>query len=502
MTRRHDGPALWNGGLPDGGRPRGRLRAGALASALAAAGFLASAGAARAQAIDLSHGGPVSVTARDGIDWNQGEQIVVARGDARAIRGDVTVTADMLVAHYRKKAAPPGTVAKPAKPMPPVSMDRSAPPGAAQDAAPAAPGAASAAPGAAAPRVGTDTAASATAGAPGAAAQGVAPPTSAPPSSAPPTSAPPASASTDAPGAGGAAVADAAAPARPAGTAPGIGDDTGSNEIYRLEALGHVHIFTPTDQAWGDHATYDIDQAVLVLTGTGLKLVTPQDVLTARDAMEYWSGRHMSVGRGDAVVTTNDQRRVQADVLVGYTVDPNAPVVAGAAPARPAASAKPSAGSAKPGADPLTSSGKLQRVDGFGHVRVQTPTEIVTGDKGVYVPDTGIARIVGAVHITRGENVLNGAAAIVNMRTGLATLSQNPGTRVEGLIVPNSAPPTGAPGMPGAAPGVVPGAAGTRSAKPARADAAASGGATAGGAPQGPAVAATPAGTTLAGGVR
>ena len=39
------------------------------------------------------------------------------------------------------------------------------------------------------------------------------------------------------------------------------------NEIYRLEADGHVHIFTPTDQAEGDHAIYDIDQAVLVMTG-------------------------------------------------------------------------------------------------------------------------------------------------------------------------------------------------------------------------------------------
>ncbi len=265
-----------------------------------------------------------------------------------------------------------------------------------------------------------------------------------------------------------------------------------------------MHIFTATDQAWGDHATYDIDQAVLVLTGTGLKLVTPQDVLTARDAMEYWSTAHMAVGRGDAVVTTNDQRRVQADVLVGYTVDPNAPGPAANAVAPHAA--KPVAG--KPGADPLATSGKLQRVDGFGHVRVQTPTEIVTGDKGVYVPDSGIARIVGAVRITRGENVLNGAAAIVNMHTGLATLSQSPGARVEGLIVPNSAPPGAAPppaasgiapgvtqgAAPGAASGATPGTAATRPAKPARAGGA---GTTAA------ATAATQAaGTMQAGGVR
>lgn len=439
MTRGHAG---------GGGLRRGGLAAAVVASL--AAGGPGGAGAARAQAIDLSHGGPVSVTARDGIDWNQGAQIVVARGDARAIRGDVTVTADELVAHYRKKAVPAGTPAKLPKPLVPVQMDTSAPGGAAS---------------------GT--------GAPGTGASGTG--------------------VADAAGAGTAAAADAAAP-KLGGATPGIGDDTGANEIFRLEALGHVHIFTATDQAWGDHATYDIDQAVLVLTGSGLKLVTPQDVLTARDAMEYWSARHMAVGRGDAVVTTNDQRRVQADVLVGYTVDPNAPAPAagpGAHPAKPGTDKtgvdKQRVG--KPGADPLATSGKLQRVDGFGHVRVQTPTEIVTGDKGVYVPDTGIARIVGLVHITRGENVLNGAAAIVNMHTGLATLSQSPGTRVEGLIVPNSPSPASGPG----APAGTPKAAGGKTARPPRAGAAPEAGA-AGGA--GPSAAAPAAGATLAGGVR
>ncbi len=328
--------------------PRSGSRA-LLGRALVAAALLA-AGAVRAplraQAIDLSHGGPITVTSRDGIDWDQNAQQVIARGDARAVRGEVTVTADRLIAHYRKKAGAAGAP-KPA-------------------AAPGVPG----------------------------------------------------------------------APA---------GDDTGANEIYRLEAVGNVHIFTPTDQAWGDHAVYDIDQAVMVLTGHALKLVTPQDVLTARDVMEYWSQKHMSVGRGDAVVTTNDGRRVQADVLVGYSADPAAATPAGAPKAQPVA--------VKAGADPLTSGGKLQRVDGFGHVRVQTQTEIVTGDRGVYVPDTGIARIVGNVHITRGENELNGQAAIVNMHTGLATLSELPGSRVEGLIVPNaSGPPSGGPAPAGAAP--------------------------------------------------
>ena len=125
----------------------------------------------------------MNVTALGGIDWDQAVQTVTAHEDARAVRGTATVTADMLVAHYRKKAGAAGSGAPPA--------------GGVQKAA-----------------------ATATA----------------------------------------AAAADAVAPATEG--------DTGNNEIYRLNAEGHVHIYTQTDQAWGDHAVYDIDQSVLVLTAT------------------------------------------------------------------------------------------------------------------------------------------------------------------------------------------------------------------------------------------
>lgn len=303
--------------------------------------------AASGQALDLSHGGPVTVTAAGGIDWDQNAQTVTAHDDARAVRGDVTVTADRLIAHYRKKAG---------------STDSKRPP-----------------------------------------------------------------------------VTPAATPApSPAPTGvTGAPDDTGSNEIYRLNAEDHVHIYTQTDQAWGDHAVYDMDGAVMVLTGHALKMTTAQDLITARDSLEYWSQKHMAVGRGDATVTGNDGRRIKADTLVAYMVDNSQP---GAKPAGAAASAKPAPPPKKDDSkprDPLESSGKIQRVEAFGHVEVRTATEIVTGDRGVYVPDTGLARVIGHVHVTRGENQLNGAAAIVNMKTGVATMTEAPGGRVHGLVVPN-----------------------------------------------------------------
>jgi len=364
---------------------RGLLRAAGL---LALAALLGAGGAA-AQGLDLSHGGPVEVTARDGIDWLKDQQEIVARGDARAVRANVTVTADTLIAFYRKKAQAGGAAANAGGGKQPV------------------------------------TAAAATTS----------------PDNASPGSDPAA-----------------------AGAPPGPVDDTENSEVYRLEAIGHVHVFTPTDQAWGDHAVYDMDQAVLVLTGHELKLTTPQDVLTARDDMEYWSQKRMSVARGNAVVVTTDGRRIAADTLVGYSAAA-APSPSGATAKKPAAAA-----AGKPPADPLLASGKLQRVEAFGNASVRTATETVHGDRGVYVPDTGKARIVGHVRITRGQNQMNGVAADVDLKSGVSTLLSGPSERAEGLIMPNEAR-AGAPGSapdtsPGGAGGPKPGSGGPRKAKP------------------------------------
>jgi lipopolysaccharide export system protein LptA len=325
---------------------------------------------ARAQQLDMSQGGPVTVTAQDGIDWHQNDKQVIAHGNARAVRGNVTVDADRLIAYYRKKTDP------------------HAPAGAAKPDTPPAP------------------AAAATAGKPGTAAT------------------------------------------------PAADEENGGTEIYRLAAEGHVHIFTPTDQAWGDRAVYDMDQAVMVLTGGDLKLLTPNELMTARDAMEYYPQQHMAVARGNAVVVTKDAKRMAADTLVAYTTpDPPPPPAAPGGGATQVAAKTPEPAKtdpAKPGDDDSAAvSGKLKKVDAFGHVSVRTATDTVTGDKAVYVPDTGIARIFGNVRITRGENQMNGSEAEVNQKTGISRLlSGGPSERVQGLVMPNDANGPNSSGQP------------------------------------------------------
>ena len=323
-----------------------------------------------AQSLDLSGGGPVDVTARGGFEWRENEQIVIASDEARAVRDNVTVLADRLVARYRKKAPDPN--APPSAPKP------------------------------------------------------------------------------------------ANAPANP-NAIPGTGDDNGGNEVYRLEAHGHVRILTETDEAVGDDAVYDIDQAVLVMTGKNLKLTTPQQVMTARDTMEYWSQKHMAVGRGNAVVVTTDGRRLSGDVLVAFTTDDQAQTAPGQTPPGQTppgqtTAPKPVPVKAAPGepakADPMNSSGKLQRIEAYGNVEVRTAVDTVRGDRGLYIADTDIARVVGHVKITHYSQQTNGAAADINMKTGIARVNSAPGARVNGLIVPNDPldPSHSKPGAPAGKP--------------------------------------------------
>jgi lipopolysaccharide export system protein LptA len=396
-----------------------RLPAGRTGSLLVVL-LLAGIRAAAAQPLDLSQGGPITITARDGLEWHQTEQEVIALGDARAVRQNVTVTADRLIAFYRKKL-PEGTAS---------DQPAGAPPGGAK---------------------------------PGGVPSGGAPPGGTKPASAQPSPIQPVAAQSD-----------------------GVADtDTSGTEIYRLRAEGHVQIFTPTDHAQGDVAVYDIDQAVLVMTGHDLRLTTPNDVLTARDTLEYWPQKHMAVARGDAVVVTRDARRVAADVLVAYT-EPPPPTPAAApgaakAPAKQAATTTTAAkgGTTSGGAgDDLTTSGKLEKVEAFGHVSVRTPTDTAIGERAVYVPDTGIARLAGNVRVTRGQNQLDGQEAEVNMKTGIARLLRGNTGRVTGLVVPNDAtnhdlstlapPEAGAPSPGAPSPGGAPPGGPTQAAKQAK----------------------------------
>jgi lipopolysaccharide export system protein LptA len=70
------------------------------------AALLICTGPAVAQSLNLASpdsAAPIEVTADDGIEWQQDKQVFLARGNARATRGEIAVNGDLLRAFYRKK---------------------------------------------------------------------------------------------------------------------------------------------------------------------------------------------------------------------------------------------------------------------------------------------------------------------------------------------------------------------------------------------------------------
>jgi len=216
---------------------------------------------------------------------------------------------------------------------------------------------------------------------------------------------------------------------------PASGEEpTGKTEIWRLEAQGHVRIVSPTETVTGDTAVYDVDNAVLVIkAAAGPKLTTPDTTVTARDSLEYWETKRQAVARGNAVAV-RDGRTLKGDVLVAYFADKGR-----------------TRGKAKAGKAGVRSD-KIEIVDAFGHVEIVTPSEKATGDKGRYNLATGIATLIDSVTLTRDQDVMNGAYAVVDTNREVSTLyAKRPGSEgkaapVRGRFIPkNSQPPRPAP---------------------------------------------------------
>jgi len=201
--------------------------------------------------------------------------------------------------------------------------------------------------------------------------------------------------------------------------------DSGSTQIYRIDADGSVVLATPTQSAYGDHAVYDVDQAVMVLTGKNLRIVTPQDTITARDSLEWFDQKQIGVARGNAVAvrTGPPQKSIRGDVLTAELT--------------------------KHGDEPS----KISKVNAQGHVVLTSQDEIARGDAAVYNLETGIATITGHVAVTRGDNELRGEYAVVDTNTNIARLLATPPSakltgpqpRVEGLLVPRPQDQTAKP---------------------------------------------------------
>lgn len=198
-------------------------------------------------------------------------------------------------------------------------------------------------------------------------------------------------------------------------------DQGGGSEIYLLEATGNVRINSPEGTVFGDKGQYKLEEQVFVMTGSDLRLVSKEDVVTARDSLEYWEGQRKAVARGKAHATHED-KQIKADLLTANFEENDAGEL------------------------------EVRRIDAEGNVEIMTAKEYARGREGVYYVDRELATLSGDVKITQGENQLDGDYAEVNMATGVSRLlGAPPGSKakpkqVKALVLPRATKDKGAEG--------------------------------------------------------
>jgi lipopolysaccharide export system protein LptA len=230
------------------------------------------------------------------------------------------------------------------------------------------------------------------------------------------------------------------------GNSGNAGNAGGNTEIYRVEADGNVTMTREGQTIVGDRAVYDLDQALMVVTGKALKLTTATDLVTARDSLEWYDQKQIAVARGNAVAVRNG-KTIKADILTAYMVktkpaDGTPPSRAGKAPPQ---SGKPSPTPAAvlPGSSAADS--KISRVDAQGHVIVTNALDTGRGDYGVYNADSGICTLVDNVVIARGKDVIKGQYGVMDLNKNVSRMlpaaeaptgaSSGSPQRVQGLFI-------------------------------------------------------------------
>ncbi len=162
--------------------------------------------------------------------------------------------------------------------------------------------------------------------------------------------------------------------------------------------------------------------------GGGRAASTDQPIDISSNALEIQQAKQVAIFTGQVEAIQGDLR-LKADTLkVHYRQKSAAPVPGAKAPAKtpaPAAAAQDE------------SMGAISRIEAIGHVFISSPTETAQGETGDYDVDKKIVVLVGNVVITRGQSVLRGNRATVDMVSGRSTMEVKPGERVRGLFVPD-----------------------------------------------------------------
>jgi len=180
--------------------------------------------------------------------------------------------------------------------------------------------------------------------------------------------------------------------------------------ITFITATGNVILNDVDNKAYGDKITYNLQTGDIILTGENVRLVAPEQTITARDQMTYNTEKGTAKAIGNATIKTAKETLKANTITANFSKDNQ------------------------------TNKQILDNAVAKGGVTISTTDETITGNNGVYNAKNNTAEINGNVKIKRGPNSLEGNRARVNLSTNVSQMfgDKNSGKRVKGVFFPKS----------------------------------------------------------------
>ncbi len=181
-------------------------------------------------------------------------------------------------------------------------------------------------------------------------------------------------------------------------------DAEGKTRITHLLAVGNVVLRDIENTATGARGTYNVGQGYARLTGGDLKLVSPDQTITASDALDYWRFKGEASAIGNAKVDRGEDVITARKITAFFSEQKNA------------------------------NGSSVDRIEAYDDVTITTPEEVLTGDRGTYNAANDTATLIGNVKIVRGPNELEGARAEVNLTTNISKMFGDAPTAAVGQV--------------------------------------------------------------------
>lgn len=187
--------------------------------------------------------------------------------------------------------------------------------------------------------------------------------------------------------------------------------ESGGMKIWKIIAKENVEIEASNGKVYGDHALYNLDKSMAIMTGKALRMISDDQSMTANKRFEYYMTQNKLVAVGDAKIIRPTET-LESDVVTAWFKENK------------------------------TNSRELWRAEAEGNVHIKTAEESITGQKGEYRKEDNMAEVIGNVVIRRGPNILQGTRAELDLITNVSKVyggAENASdTRVRGTFFPGS----------------------------------------------------------------